>query len=333
MKARSVFVVICLVGVSLGLGTNAGAVFHLMKVREVHAGSLLDANADFIELQMYQFGQTQVSGHKLTVYGATGAATECVIPQHVANGNNQATILFATTQAQSAYGLADFTIPPLLSGGGGAVCFENIDCVSWGSFSGTTTSPAGTPEPGGIPAGQSLDRRTDISGGAGTLEAQDDTDNSSNDFEPENESATANGIVNLGSANCGPVGGDTDKPRSEIERPEHRSTGPSPNKISGSAEDVGSSKLAEVEVALRQKVKRGCKWWDGDSFARGACGTQVFLEAKGTKNWNYKISGQLKPSNTKRIKKYTAYSRATDKAGNVETAFEAGRNVSKFEVT
>src|SRR5688572_7817039 len=165
MKARSAIVVICMIAVGLGAtATSAQGAFHLMKVREVYAGSLVDADADFVELQMYSAGQTLVGGHKLTLYDSSGMSRDCTIPQNVTNGANQETILLATTEAQSGLGTtADFTIPAFLSGGGGAVCFENVDCASWGSFSGATTSPAGTPE-GGIPIGESIDRRTNIAG-------------------------------------------------------------------------------------------------------------------------------------------------------------------------
>src|SRR5687768_8535652 len=116
MRARSVLVVICLVGLSLGTASvPAKAVFHLMKVREVYSGSLTEQNADFIELQMYQAGQNQVNGHTLTLYDATGGSRKCTIPSNVANPGNQETILFATTQAQTQFGTADFTIPSFLT--------------------------------------------------------------------------------------------------------------------------------------------------------------------------------------------------------------------------
>lgn len=336
MRGRSALVVISLVGLSLGSAVpNAEAVFHLIKVREVHAGSLVEANADFVELQMYSAGQNQVFGHKLTLYGANGTATECVIPNNVPNASNQATILFATSQAQAAFGPADFTIPPLLAGNAGAACFENIDCVSWGSFSGATASPAGTPEPGGIPVGQSLDRRTDISGGPGTLEATDDTNDSANDFEAENESATANGVVNLGATTCtetGGGGGDTNEPTSKITAPKHRTAIPvGERNFQGRAKDSGGSGVSKAEIALRQKRKGGCKWWNGNRFAPGGCRTKVFVMATGDKKWSYTLSKNMRRTG-KRIKHYTLYSRATDGAGNTQTDFIPKANLVRFEV-
>ena len=340
MRARSMLVVISLVG--LGLGTAvapAEALQHFMKVREVYAGSTLDANADFIELQMYMAGQNQVAGHKLTVYNASGAATECTIPANVPNASNQATILFATTQAQTAFGTADFTIPPLLVGNGGAVCFSNFDCISWGSFGGAASAKdrnggPGTPEPGGIPTGQSLDRRTNISGGAATLEDADDTNDSANDLEAEGESATANGVANLGSAACVPAGGagDTEPPTSKITAPKHKTAIPvsESRNFQGTAKDQGGT-VAKVEIALRQKRKGGCKWWNGSSFVAGGCRTKLFVMATGDKKWSYTLSKNL-PRTGRRIRHYTLYSRATDAAGNVESDFVPKANLVRFEV-
>ena len=182
----------------------APAEFHFMKVVEVFAGTAVEANADFVELQMYQPGQNLVGGHSLHFYGPPtypgepSPRQDCTIPANVSNAAGQAHILFATVEAQSLFITADFTIPPLLSGDGGAVCFENIDCVAWGSFSGSTTSPAGTPEPP-IPPDQSIHR--DLKGNS-TLEPGDDTNDSAADFAPEDRDPTANGLANLGALSC-----------------------------------------------------------------------------------------------------------------------------------
>jgi len=187
----------------------APAAFHLMKVVEVFAGTSTDANVDFVELQMYQAGQNFVGGHTLHLYtpptypGDPFTRQDCPIPTNVANGVNQAPILFATTQAQTVFGTsADFTIPPMLSGAGGAVCFENIDCVSWGSFTGDTLSPVGTAE-APIPVDDSIHR--DLKGN-GTLEETDDTNQSAADFVPGPETPTPNGVANLGTMTCQPAG-------------------------------------------------------------------------------------------------------------------------------
>jgi hypothetical protein len=73
---------------------------------------------------------------------------------------------------------------------GGAVCFNEanlgvggIDCVSWGNFTGVTSSLSGNPAvPGtGIGADQSLIRGI-TRGCATALDAADDSDNSAGDF-------------------------------------------------------------------------------------------------------------------------------------------------------
>jgi hypothetical protein len=96
---------------------------------------------------------------------------------------------------------------PGLSGDGGAACFEDIDCVSWGSFSGTSLpSSAGTPFSGGIQAGQSIDRF--VSGGTSAgLDAADDTDNSNNDFEQEGPNPQPNNVAASGQACATGAGG------------------------------------------------------------------------------------------------------------------------------
>ena len=90
----------------------------------------------------------------------------------------------ATPEAEAEFGIvADAAMPPgLLDPAGGAVCWESLDCASWGSFSGPTPSPTGSPaSPGGIPDGMAL-RRTIEPGCATLLEPGDDRDNSAADF-------------------------------------------------------------------------------------------------------------------------------------------------------
>lgn len=336
MKARTALVI--LVALSLeAAATPAQAAFHLTKVTEVFGGQLLQPNADFVELQMYQSGQALLAGHKLTFYAADGTATECTIPQNISNGANQAHILFATAEAQAAFGTADFTIPsPLVSPGGGAVCFGlGVDCVTWGSFSGSVTDDKGavTNPEAAIPADQSIHRSL---GADATLQATDDTNNSANDFSPAAESATSNGPLNLGALSCIGGGGntDTEAPSSEITAPAHKTaiTVQDSRNFQGKAKDQGGSKIAKVELAMRQKRKEGCRWWTGSSFVAGACGEKTFFEVPDAdNNWSYTLSKNLKPSG-RRIKNYTLYSRATDGAGNVEPGFTPGENQVRFEV-
>ena len=212
--ARVLLIASLAAGGLVASASPAPATFHFMKVVEVFAGTATEANANFVELQMYAPGQTFVGGHTLHLYtpptypGEPFSRRDCTIPANVSNGADQAHILFATAEAQALFVTADFTMPPLLPGDGGAVCFENIDCVAWGSFFGSTTSLAGTPEPA-IPADQSIHR--DLKGS--TLEDSDDTNDSAADFAPAGGDPTANGLANLGTLSCqagtapGPGGG------------------------------------------------------------------------------------------------------------------------------
>jgi hypothetical protein len=162
----------------------AFATFHLMKIREVYPGSLTSPGADYVELQMWSSGQNFVGGHTLRTYTAGGVATKTILPSDVPNGANQSTIVIATPEAESQFGIvADEPLAGSLEPGGGAVCWEEIDCVSWGSFSGMTTAPAGSPAaPAGIPDGMALRRK--ITPGCGTLlEPEDDHNDSATDFE------------------------------------------------------------------------------------------------------------------------------------------------------
>ena len=50
----------------------AGATFHLVSIREVYLGPTTDANSQYVELQMYASGQTELEFHSLIFYGPTG---------------------------------------------------------------------------------------------------------------------------------------------------------------------------------------------------------------------------------------------------------------------
>ncbi|HEV8571665.1 MAG TPA: Calx-beta domain-containing protein [Actinomycetota bacterium] len=105
--------------------------------------------------------------------------------------------------------------------------------------------------------------------------------------------------------------------------------------------DEGLSGIVEIDMALRKNFKDGhCSWWTpGSGFVRGPCGPKVWVPMEdggpGLENWPYfyvKDVPRLKPSTGTAVKNYTAWCRATDGQGNVETTFERGRNLSTFEV-
>jgi hypothetical protein len=153
-----------------------------MSIREVYPGSALHQGSEYVELQMWSAGQNLVEGHSLKTYSASGAPTgTTTFANDVARGTNQSTILLATPEAETEFGVApDATMAPGLDPAGGAACWESLDCVSWGGFSGSLPSPAGSPA-AGIPDGMAL-RRTIVPGCATLLEPTDDRDNSAADF-------------------------------------------------------------------------------------------------------------------------------------------------------
>ena len=103
--------------------------------REVFPGTAADPNSAFVELQMYTAGQNQVSGHVVRSYTATGTELSVFsIPGNAANSENQRTILIGDTSVAGRdfeYDQLGDSLQP--NAGGAALCFENIDCVSWGS--------------------------------------------------------------------------------------------------------------------------------------------------------------------------------------------------------
>jgi hypothetical protein len=185
----SIFLASVLAVTTLAWGAPpAQATFHEMSIREVYPGSIAQPDAEYIELQMWAPGQNLVGGHSLKTYNASGGlVSTSTFANDVAGDANQSTILLATPAAESTFGVVpDAAMAPnQLDPSGGAVCWaETIDCVSWGSFSGSLTSPAGSPAASsGIPDGMAL-RRTISPGCATLLEPTDDRDNSAADFSP-----------------------------------------------------------------------------------------------------------------------------------------------------
>lgn len=165
----------------------AHAAFHLMKVVEVFAGSSAAPAAQYVTLQMYNSGQNQVGGHGITVSDAAGSVIQTFsFSGAVANGAAQSRILIATPEAAALFGMtADLGMTAVLPPAGGKVCFDAspVDCLAWGNYSGSLAG-IGTPFAAatGLTPGNAAIRRLDVSGGAGMLEATDDTDNCASDF-------------------------------------------------------------------------------------------------------------------------------------------------------
>lgn len=340
IRDRSVRTAVTASLIAGGLATGiqpAHATYHLMMIREVFAGSAAQPNAHFVELQMYASGQNLVGGKQVKIFNAAGGEVGTfAFPSSVPIGTNQASILVGTAEVQTAFGVTpDLTMTPIIDSAGGKACFfdpadpynpgsglGNIDCVSWGTFApgGDTGTPAPT-----IPQGMSIERK--ISGGASsaTLDAGDDTNNSFADFQVAAPSPQRNVITAPGS--------DTAAPNTDIGKPAPGKTynDSTFKKFRGTAGDSGG--LALVEIALRQKLPSGCKWWNGNRFVSGGCNSRKFKKASGLASWTYALSKKLRPSDEGNVRFYTLYARATDASGNVEAVFQKGRNANRFEIT
>jgi hypothetical protein len=177
---------------SLAAASPAFASFHLIKVREVYAGT---NNDSYVELQMYALGQNLLAGHSMTVYNTSGALVHSsTFSGTVTNSANQQTVLIGDTGVQGTFGVAPDLVDSALSiaAGGGAACWNAggipADCVAWGNFSGggalqtATGTSAGSPaSPAGITAGKAI-RRSIAPGCPTLLEESDDSNNSATDF-------------------------------------------------------------------------------------------------------------------------------------------------------
>lgn len=187
----------------------AHAVFHLMKVTEVFAGTTEVPNAQFVELQMYAGSQQFVAGHDIVVFDASGAeAGTFTFTSALANGASQSYVLIATVDAETLFGVPpDLEMTPEMATGGGQACFRDgttgdmIDCASWGNYTGDPAA-AGTPfnSPLGLVGDQSMSRQTSGGDNPGALDAGDDTDDSAADFvgsdpSPTNNAGDSAGVV------------------------------------------------------------------------------------------------------------------------------------------
>lgn len=199
-KLSHLLVVVCVVGASFVAAPSANALFHLMKITEVFAGTSDDPAAQFVEMQMYADNQRFLASHEVVVYDAAGEeAGSFTFTNAVENGSNQAYVLLATPEAEEAFGVtADLAMDNVITAGGGKVCFMSsqgsaVDCASWGRFSGDDAG-SGTPfnAPVGLVADRSMDRDTSGGENADGLDAGDDTDDSAADFELASPTPTNN---------------------------------------------------------------------------------------------------------------------------------------------
>jgi hypothetical protein len=251
MRKALVFILVALACALLA--PPAMATFHLIKISEIRAATTA---TPFVELKMYSPGQTHLMGHTLTTYNALGDETQppFVFPSNPPEGDNQRTILIAPGPVEGV--TPDFSATLGFSTPGGAVCFDVIDCVSYGSFSGSSlTSPAGTPFAAYPDADRTLSlTRTLARGCATALDPADDTDDSAADFAvtaptPRNNSTTPTETVCSGGG-----GGDTNAPETTITKHPAKRSDKTKAKFKFTASENGSS----FECKLDKKPFKGC---------------------------------------------------------------------------
>lgn len=199
-------------------GTGRGHL-PLNKIREVFPGTTANPTQEYVELQSDFPGQNLLSGHSLVLYDSSGFMVNSVPLTNVTNADSQRTVLIASSAYTGA--TPDITWSPAndyFDAGGGAVCFDSVDCMSWGtstSFFPALTSPAGT-NAAAIADGQAL-RRTIAPGCPTLLEAADDTDNSLTDFSAVTPNPRNNASVPTETGCTPPPGGDTKAPDTDID--------------------------------------------------------------------------------------------------------------------
>jgi hypothetical protein len=182
------------------VSAKASASFHEILVVEVFAGSAAQPNASYVQLQMYAPGQTFVNAHTLHVYGANGTeltSSSVKFDHDVSNGKDQANILVGTASVAAAFGVTpDFVLPASLDKAGGAVCWDALDCFSWGTF-----APAKAADMSAMPFAPLTDKAARRITTAGTnatgLDFGDDNNNNAGDFAavtpaPKNNAFGAN---------------------------------------------------------------------------------------------------------------------------------------------
>ena len=199
MRARLGLLATIVLG-ALALGAvPAQADHHLVKIAEVFPGdTVLGTTNEYVELEMTSSGQDLFGGTNSTVtlQAANGTVTATAsLNSNLSNGERGRRILVAATGLQGKTPNFTWTAGDHLNPAGGAVCFDPksgvgfIDCVSWGSFTGSTTSPTGGDAPA-IPNGSSLARKRPACG-SGLIDTNDPSDWTTGGYDPQNNSDPA----------------------------------------------------------------------------------------------------------------------------------------------
>ena len=132
---------LALVGLPLWAPT-ASATFHLMEIREVYPGLRRSGRRVRRAADVCGRSESRRRTHPphLRLRPAPCPDRNAVLPRATfPRGPTRATILMATPEAEAQFGVAadgSLSPPGQLDPTGGAVCWESLDCVSWGNSSG-----------------------------------------------------------------------------------------------------------------------------------------------------------------------------------------------------
>jgi hypothetical protein len=100
-------------------------------------------------------------------------------------------------------------------------------------------------------------------------------------------------------------------------------------------DNPGGSGVVATQFALRRNMKnKDCFWLTKGGWKKQDCNNREWLGTQWDpigELWRYRLK-QLKSSVGTRIKDYTAFGRAIDGAGNVESDFVKKRNANTFEI-
>jgi hypothetical protein len=205
-----------LAGALIG-AAGAAATFHEMSIRQIYIGEGGNADDEFVQLQMWASGQDHVMNHSVTFYNKFGQLETpgftVTFPADVPNGENQRSILIATPKAFTHFGVqSDVAITDLdrMASDGGAVCWDTVDCVSYGAFNTSLgTPPSATGTPAALPVANASLMRTIVPGCPTFLEAGDDTNDSATDFSSSSPPAPRNNASPILETPCftAPAGG------------------------------------------------------------------------------------------------------------------------------
>lgn len=159
-----------------------------LKIVEVFPGTAKNPKAQYILLEAPEAGMNQVKGSTVTIFDTFGsAASKLTFKTDVSAAAAHSTIWIATPQAESLFKIsADLKMEPTLVVAGGKVCYENLDCASWGRFASSDRLPSRSGVPfnraRGLVLGHPMQR--DVSReNATVLDEGDDTNESQADFK------------------------------------------------------------------------------------------------------------------------------------------------------